>query len=456
MLMQRSLMTDKKVVIFAASRKDRDLLGNQLRAEGAIVLFFEKEAICFDNLDSIRPDIVVLRTDSEAIVWRFIFAAHTLKFAIRLLIISDVLKSQSFKARDKGYCVSQIEIQRVSGGGWGHIQQLFTFAKQNEKFKDAPVLIGESSTVKKIRSVIPNLQKAYDPILISGEPGTGKKLIAQLLGGPIRSSDCFFEFDCEHFSRDNHQNVLHSDIEQNANRKTVNILLGCIDKADKRLQSEILMFIDGNNVSQNRPDEMPGFRWIATSNSNLENLTRQGKFKKELFFRLNVIPIEIPPLRERKEDIGLLADFFVLQSRRLLNRSFMTLSPEMRQRLYLHDWPGNVEELRQLIHQIAVEGDEEIIMPKALIPNDGPFHENHLKQLFDAVVLPGVNEIKNELDNLNHFPLKAICDKFITKTEKKIMQKALAETNWNRKKAASLLNISYKSMLNKMKMYEIV
>jgi DNA-binding NtrC family response regulator len=451
-------MTDIKIVIFAKSRKDRDRLRNQLKAQNAICLFFEKEAICFDNLDSIRPDIVVLRTDSKDIVWRFLFAAHTLKFAIRLLVISDVLDTQSFEIKESGFYISTIEKQRISDGLWDIIQHIFTSIEPSEEYANIPFFVGDSAAAKRIRSVIPNLKRAHDPILISGESGTGKKLIAKLLCKSIHSSDYSVKLDCESLSMDHNRGALHFHIAQNGNGPAANIFLGGIDKASKRLQSEILAIIDGNGKLGNkkRQNTKSQFCLIATSTSNLEELTQKGQFRKDLFFRLNVIPLEIPPLRERKEDIALLADFFILQSRKRLNKSFMTLSSEIKQQFILHDWPGNVNELRKIIHEIAIDGDEEVVMPKSIFPNDGQSNENYFKQVCRIAALPDINDIKKELDNLSHLPLKAICDKFITQTEKKIMQKALETTNWNRKKAASLLNISYKSMLNKMKMYEIV
>lgn len=451
--------TDIKIVIFAKSHKDRDQLRNHLAVRDATFLYFEKEAICFDNLGSIQPDIVVARTDSKEIVRRFVFAAYTLKFPINLLVISDVLESEPFEFADPSSGACSIRKHRFSDELNKIIQQLVSAKDDHCRYEDGPLLIGESAEIKRIRSIIPNLKKAGDPILISGESGTGKKLVANLLAGSVNPKEMMFQLDCADLSQDDGMGAFNFEISQNGNgHSSVAILIDGIDKAGSRLQSEILTLLDKNGKAhvQKDNDGVFNLRLIATSDSELEYSIKQGKFRQDLFFRLNVIPLEIPPLRKRKEDIAPLADFFMLQARRQLNKSFIILSSEIKQQLYLHDWPGNVDELRKVIRHIAVTGDEASVLKDDFLPKPQYTSTDYFKHIYQYAVLPDVNEIKNELNNSNQLPLKVICDKYISRIEKKIMQRALESTSWNRKKAAALLNISYKSMLNKMKIYEII
>lgn len=457
--MSRTKKTDIKIVIFAKSHRDRDRLRNNLSMRNATFLYFEEEAICFDNLDSIRPDVVVIRSDSKDIVRRFVFASRTLQLATSLLVVSDVLVSENFEFEESTHFACSIKKKRFSDGLNDIIQQMVSNGTDHGGYVEHSLLIGESAAIKKIRAVIPVIQRSGDPILITGEPGTGKRLIANLLAGPAYPEYLLIKLDCADKSQQDCVKRLHFNIPKYVDEKvSVTVLIIHIEKAGSRLQSEILALLDRNDHPQVRQgaDEFFNFRLIATSSEDLECLVRQGGFRQDLFFRLNVIPLEVPPLRDRKEDIASLSDFFMLRSRRQLNRSFIIPSLEMKQQLCFYDWPGNVDALQKAIHRVAITGDEASVMPDTFLPNPECAPTECFKKLYQHAVLPDVNEIKGELKDADQLPLKAICEKFISRIEKNIMQRALEYTNWNRKKAAALLNISYKSMLNKIKMYEII
>jgi DNA-binding NtrC family response regulator len=457
------------IVIFSESQTERDLLRMHMAITDATFLFFEKETICFDNLDSIRPDVIVLRTDYRNVVWRFIFAVHALKFRVDILIVSEVVEFRDFLSEGhvNGNCT--LSVKQLSDELNTALHQMLAQRRKPQDNGDLSLFIGDSGPIKAIRSVIPNLKRTHDPILITGEPGTGKELMARIVGKPSNSNGVFVKLDCVGLFQDDiygkttfnsaHLGDLIKKNNGTGNQESmVTILIDCIDKASTLAQSEILMLIDQERQASRKKGSrsMLQSRFIVTSSRDLEHLTRKGQFRQDLFYRLNVIPVEIPPLRDRREDIPLLADYFMLQSRCQLQKSCMIPSEELKQRLFLHNWPGNVDELQRMIHRIAMAGDESIVHSNGFLPKPVNLSHEYLMQACECTAIPDVYEIKNALKNLKHLPLKAICDKFIAQTEKKLMQKALESTNWNRKKAAALLNISYKSMLNKMKMYEIV
>jgi len=125
--------------------------------------------------------------------------------------------------------------------------------------------------------------------------------------------------------------------------------------------------------------------------------------------------------------------------------------------MYRYHWPGNVEELKTYMRRISMAGNESCILANSIMPkvrskNTREFFLN--SSCLDE--LPKHHEIKSFLSDTSELSLKYICEEFVSRTEKRLMQKALESTNWNRKKAAKLLDISYKSMLNKMKTYDIV
>ena len=131
-------------------------------------------------------------------------------------------------------------------------------------------------------------------------------------------------------------------------------------------------------------------------------------------------------------------------------------SSEAIERIIHHQWPHNIRELIEIVERIVRSRDESFLMQDTFIPGGALKNGDLLRSAIGMRIIPDTLEIKSSISSANNLALKNICRAFASRTEKKLMKKALEATNWNRKKAAELLNISYKSMLNKMKMYEIV
>lgn len=460
--------TDIKIVIFSESQAERDFLRRHLAGRNLTVLYFEKETTCFDNLKSINPGLVVLRTDSKPSVWRFILTIHTLNLNTSLLILSDMLENSLFTKAVRGQIIQCLSNRQLLSDLDRSIDQLIEDPGKNKlKFTlDQPIIIGETEGIKKVWATLPSLKRTRDPVLITGEPGTGKELLARAVVACTETECTFIKIDCTELDAQADQtDLVRSAIydhaiensQENGNQKVLAILLQRVDSLDIKLQLEILMLIDDiQKFDAKEPGAAaPKVRFIATARPDLEDRVAREQFRKDLYYRLNVIPIALPPLRERKEDIPLLADYFMIAACTRLQKSYHFLSEETKHQLYCNYWPGNVEEMYKLVWRIAVTGDESIFFTA----NGIPVPDKQIKPDFHVhslAALPDALEIKDALVNLKNVSLKNVCDRFIAKTEKKLMQKALESTNWNRKKAAALLNISYKSMLNKMKMYEIV
>ena len=122
------------------------------------------------------------------------------------------------------------------------------------------------------------------------------------------------------------------------------------------------------------------YRFIASTEADLDYLSREGKFRQDLYYRLNVIPLTMPPLRNRKEDISLLADFFMMKACQELNKCFVIPSDELKRQFYIHNWPGNVDELQRLIYRVVVAGDESIVQSKSFLPENTYNNATYLMQ----------------------------------------------------------------------------
>ena len=175
-------------------------------------------------------------------------------------------------------------------------------------------------------------------------------------------------------------------------------------------------------------------------------------FSKGLFYRLNVIRINVPPLRMRLEDIPALTDFFTDKLCIESGKSHFQLSDKMKNLFTCYHWPGNIQELEDLIKLIVVDGAEDRISRKLRIHKK---YRGITDYYEDINSLAGLDDVKKHVKNLDKISLKKIGGIFLGRAEKKLVKKALESTNWNRKRAAALLDISYKSLLNKIKEYKL-
>jgi transcriptional regulator with PAS, ATPase and Fis domain len=235
------------------------------------------------------------------------------------------------------------------------------------------------------------------------------------------------------------------------------LFLDKIEKAPASLQSKMLQILDEKSLFESGSEmtDQAGIRVIAAANNDIDFLVKKRKFRKDLYYRLNVINIEMPPLRRRNGDIPLLADFFNDRFWGELGRCYCDISKKNKDFFLGYHWPGNVRELKNVIKDIVSSADKDNI-PARFIREKLQNQSRNIagrRQNFSAI--PETSGIKIHLMDLHKISLKDIRKEFIKKTEKKLMKEALVKTNWNRKKASMLLDISYKSLLNKMKTYNI-
>jgi len=190
-------------------------------------------------------------------------------------------------------------------------------------------------------------------------------------------------------------------------------------------------------------------RIICATNQNLESAIQQQGFRDDLFYRLNEITLLLPPLRERPEDIPLLVNHFIEKYNAAYGKDFTQLSPEVIRQLMSFSWPGNVRQLENMIKQVVVRGDDSIIT----------------NLISSAVIQPPMSQVagsqqvaslpQGDPTTADTYSLKARIGKTVSEEEKKLISEVLTKTNWNRRKAADLLEISYRSLLYKIKDYNL-
>ena len=321
------------------------------------------------------------------------------------------------------------------------------------------VFFSKCSRMEKIHTIVGEIAKINVPVLIKGESGTGKELVAQAIhdkserkGRPLIKVNCaaiprtlieseLFGFDKGAFTG---ANLMKPGKFELASGGT--IILNDIGEVDISIQAKLLQVLQDGAFSRlgGNGDILVDTRIITTTKDDLERSIVLGRFREDLFFRINVISITVPPLRERKEQVLPLAQYFFDLNRQKYGKSIPFLSPQTIKFFQDYDWPGNVRELENMVKRIILFGEEEVIK--------GPLISLPRKRSTHLSITP-VPE--NSLPGSKAQTLKRIGRDAAEVAEKEFIQKVLWETHWNRKEAAKILQISYKALLYKIKEYHL-
>ena len=308
-----------------------------------------------------------------------------------------------------------------------------------------------SPAMQAVAEIIEDASLVDVTVLVTGETGTGKELVARAVHylGPRRDGP-FVKVNCAAVARE----LLESELfghERGAFTGAHQLKIGKFEAANHgtifldeigdlhpALQAKLLHVLEDGQFSRvgGRANIKTDVRVVAASNQDLEAAVASGTFREDLFYRLDVIRISVPPLRHRSEEIPLLTDYFVERYSALYQRSDFTLPAETRQRLMRHNFPGNVRELENVIKRMIVLRDPELMRsPNLGRPAGAPEPQRR----------PSREPRRSER------ALKDITKKAAQAAERDAIVKALEATRWNRVNAAKLLEISYRSLFYKMK-----
>lgn len=306
-----------------------------------------------------------------------------------------------------------------------------------------------------IKNIIDEIAPTDITVLIEGETGTGKEFIAKCLHqqsqrkdkpfikvncaaipSTLLESECFgFEkgaFTGAHLNKPGKFEL--------ANGGT--ILLNDIVDMDISIQGKLLQVLQDGQFSRlgGGADIGVDTRVISTTNEPLEKSVGAGLFREDLYYRLNAMSITVPPLRERRAQIAPLVHYFFGLHRAKFEKQVPRLSSKLVKLMESYDWPGNIRELDNLVKRIVLFGEKEILLDRFALRKQG-----------ETEFLEGDEKGKNALALLN---LKKVKKEAAERTERKLILQTLGETRWNRKEAAKLLRISYKTLLYKIQRYQ--
>lgn len=317
-------------------------------------------------------------------------------------------------------------------------------------------LVGKSRAMKEIHQRIQEAAATDAGVVIYGESGTGKELVARTIHRLSNRSDFAFVpvncgaipeglFESEFFG---HKKGAYTNADADkpglfdvANHGT--LFLDEVGELSPNLQVKLLRALEGGGYTPvgDLETKIPDVRIVAATNENLRDRIKTGKMREDFFFRIHIIPIYVPPLRDRKEDIELLAKHFIrLYSK---DHNIQKIPAQLMDRLHISSWPGNVRELQNVIHRyIAVKsvdclettGPAGFLNPKA-VPDT--------YQSTDAAVGEHAADISDLRTAVKNY-------------EKKLIAAALEKTRWNRKNAADRLGIPLRTLSRKMKDHRLI
>ncbi|RMH66249.1 MAG: sigma-54-dependent Fis family transcriptional regulator [Calditrichaeota bacterium] len=314
-------------------------------------------------------------------------------------------------------------------------------------------IIGQNEQMRAIFDLITDVADTDATVLIYGETGTGKELIAKAIHyNSIRKNESFVRVNCTALA----ESLLESELfghEKGAFTGALNTRIGRFEQAHKgtlfldeigdispAMQSKLLRVLqeqEFERVGSNKTIKVD-VRVIAATNRKLESDVEKKRFRQDLYYRLNVIPIELPPLRERMDDVPLLAMHFLQRYAEKFNKKIEAIDPKALQMLMEHSWPGNIRQLENVMERAVIKSKEPVLS---------------LQTLGSCIRLPQVHNYQYFINE--ELTFNVLKNELIAKFEREYITRLLKRYKGNISQAARHAGIHYKNFTEKMKKYDI-
>ena len=453
------VVDDDELIVTMATRT--------LSKEGYDVRSLNCAAAVMETVKSWQPSIVLLdiRMPDRSGIEVLEEIVHEGKGTNVVMLTADDTAETAVKAMKLGavdyitkpFSIDELSIVARNIIAKEHLTREVDYLRKVTEGRFGRAIIGTSAAIRTLKMEVEKIAHAHvSSILITGESGTGKELVArylhQVMFGLASSQNVpFIGVNCAALP----ETLLESELfghergaftDAKAEKKGVFelasggvILLDEIGEMDPRLQAKLLRVLEERSIRRvgGREDIPVDVTVIATTNRNLSEAEATGAFRKDLFFRLSNFYIYVPPLRQRREDIPVLADHFLTYfATRYNKKQIKRFSPEALEVLQAHDWPGNIRELRNLVERLVVLEPAEEITPDHL-----PGWTKGQK----AAATGGGRE-----EGICHLPTDGLC---LDTLEKDLISQALDRTHHNKAQAAKLLGLTYDALRYQVKKF---
>ncbi len=422
-----------------------------------------------ERLKQIKPDVSVImlsaHNDPETI-----FRASKLG--------ADDYLSKPFELKELDIRMAKVLDKQIL------VSEVTQLREQVRRQSDFTMLFGTSPKMEEVKHTIEQVADTNATVLIRGESGTGKEVVARMVYAqssrhdkPFVKVNCaaiphelleseLFGYEPGAFTGANRQKLGKFDLANNGT-----IFLDEISEMHPALQAKLLHVLQDGEFARlgGKRDIAVDVRTLAATNKPLESAVAEGMFREDLFYRLNVVTIHIPPLRERREEIPIFIDFFLRKYSEYYSKQQPPFSDYAIGRMMEYSWPGNIRELENLVKRYVIVGNEPQIIRElsthkpilsstsGLSPIWGLRHESPAQPVAEPVKgpIPMPPPESAEKGNGEEMPsLLEIGRRAAMHAEREAIERVLAQTRWNRRQAAKILRISYKALLNKLKIIE--
>ena len=345
--------------------------------------------------------------------------------------------------------------------------ELAQIPRSHEEIVRAPLnegLLGISQPIREARELIHRLAASSLTVLMNGESGTGKDIAARLLHKQSnRYGKPFIKVNCPAIP----ESILESELFgyergaftgartskpgrfELANHGT--IFLDEIAETSYTVQGKLLQVLDGEpfmRIGGVNPIDVD-VRVIAATNLDLEKAVRDGRMREDVYYRLSEVVVRMPSLRERREDIPLLAEHFNFNHCERLGKPYKSIPDELIEGMAHYEWYGNIRELGACVKKYVTTGDPETLRGESV----GPQSAQSVSTRGAAAAQPSNGSADTAAKRFT--PLKEATQRAVEETERAMIEEALRFTLWNRRKAAKLLKVSYSSLLRRIDAYQI-
>jgi len=343
------------------------------------------------------------------------------------------------------------------------------FREQVRRGSDFTMLFGTSPRMMEVKTTIEQVADTTATVLIRGESGTGKEVVARMIySESSRGDKPFVKVNCAAIPHE----LLESELFgyepgaftgatrqklgkfEQANGGT--IFLDEISEMHPALQAKLLHVLQDHEFSRlgGKRDIQVDVRVLAATNKPLERAVEEGVFREDLFYRLNVVTIHIPPLRERREEVLVFLEYFLEKYSEYYRKHPPAFSEFAISRMMEYAWPGNIRELENLVKRYVIVGNE------AQIIRELSTHKPIVSSLHTPATPEGqTSSLPSAQSQANgsEFEMPSLLEigrRAAMQAEREAIERVLAQTRWNRRQAARILKVSYKALLNKLKLIE--
>ena len=422
------------------------------RAHGADVVFLDVESLGISSLNKLKDDsfIIVVTSKKGA---RYLVESMT--FGAFDCLFRPLNRTKLLETLDRALGIRSELRTRLN-----------RFQGDVEGSSVTCAIVGDSPILQEVCKVIGQVGRVDVPVLITGESGTGKDLVAESIWKvSTRWEKPFVVINCAAIP----ETLLEAELfgyEKGAFTGANNSRIGKFEEADGgiifldeigdmslSLQSKVLRVLQNktfNKLGDNREIAVD-IRIIAATNKDLEEMVREGKFREDLYFRINVVKIHLPALSERKEDIPLLVECFSRRYSSQVGREILGTTSRVLDMLMEYDWPGNIRELENTIR-------------KAIAFTKTPYLTSYELKLEDTLSIPKVMSSDSYVEPLRNSVRGMlsssgangqIYNSILKEAEKVLLEEVMNTTGWNQSKAARLLGINRLTLRRKLEEYDI-